>query len=311
MSRLRLNRPWVVGLRLLVIAIVLFFLARAIALRWEEVAAHAWHFRPAPLLASMVVQLAAGVLWATVWRRMAVQAGSPLPWAEGVRVYMLSNLAKYVPGSVWGYVGRAYLGRAHGLTAARVGVSTVWEVAAAIVASLCLTATLIPLYGLALPAAAWQLVLAAGVVSLTLLLPPVARRWVGWVARWSGMPVQPLPWRELALYLIAALATHILVGTGFFLFALALTDVAPGLWWGFVCIWSFAATAGLLVVLTPYGLGVKEGLLALFLAAFMPAGAATVVAVGSRLWTVAAELLQAAAVLLVPHRDGSATRPRR
>lgn len=294
--------PWRAVLRLLVIGAVLFFFGRAIALRWEQVAAYPWRLRPWPLLGSFFVQLVAGVFWAAVWRRMAVQAGSPLPWAAGLRVYMLSNLAKYVPGSLWGYVGRAYLGREHGLTAARVGVSTVWEVGTAVVASLLLTAATVAYTHVALPAGTFQLLLVAGLVSLVLLLPPVARRWVGWVARLSRSPVEPLPWRELALYLPAALLTHLMVGSGFYLFASAVTDLPAQAWPACVGMWSFSATAGLLFILTPYGLGVKEGLLTVFLGAFMPPGAAAVVALGSRLWTVLGELIQAgAAALLLSH----------
>jgi hypothetical protein len=299
MPRVSWRRGGWAALRVAAVGIILIFLARAIVGRWADIAAFPWRFRPLPLAASLLLQIVAGVFWATVWRRMAVGTGAVLPWAAGVRAFMLSNLAKYVPGSVWGYVGRGYLARDYDRTAARLGVSVAWEIGAAVVASLLLTASVLALYDFGLPIAAWRLVLAAGLLSLVGMAPPVARRWVGWLGRRTGAIMPALPWRDLALYLAAALLTHVLVGSAFFLFAASLVDVELRWWWAFVGVWSFSATAGLLVVVVPYGLGVKEGLLSIILAAFLPGGAAALLAAASRLWTVVGELLQAALALIV------------
>ena len=57
--------------------------------------------------------------------------------------------------------------------------------------------------------------------------------------------------------------------------------------------------AGYLVFLAPAGLGAREGAMAVLLRPFAPAGVAAVVAMASRLWTVAAELLGALVILAV------------
>ena len=128
MSRIRNSKALRVGLQGLFIGVVLFFLIRTLAASRAQIIAFPWHFRILPLIGSLGVSIIAGVFWASVWRLMVVQTGSSIAWADGVRVYLVSNLAKFVPGSIWGYVGRAYLGRDYGVTLARVGVSTVWEV---------------------------------------------------------------------------------------------------------------------------------------------------------------------------------------
>ncbi len=292
---------WVrVALQVAFLALILFFLIRVIVRSWDQIAAFPWQFQPGLLIASVAVQVAAGLFWATVWRRMAVQAGSAIGWAAGVRVYLLSNLAKYVPGSIWGYLSRAYLGRESGLTVARVGVSTVWEVGITVVASLLLTALTIPFYPIRLPDHVLLLAVAAALICLTALLPPVFNRWLPRLPRLARQQKVHFRWRDFGLYLAAAFITHVLVGTGFFLFAASLVELELAAWPGFVGAWSFSATAGLVMLLAPYGLGVKEGLLTLLLQAFMPAGAAALVALASRLWTVAVELLEAAVALFLP-----------
>jgi hypothetical protein len=89
------------------------------------------------------------------------------------------------------------------------------------------------------------------------------------------------------------------VGTAFFMFASSFVDLDVRCWWAFVGLWSFSSTAGLVIVLAPYGLGVKEGLLALLLQAFMPLGAAAAISLASRLWIVVVEVLEVAAVLVL------------
>jgi hypothetical protein len=302
MSSLRNSKALRIGLQGLFVGIVLFFLIRTLMASWTQIIAFPWHFRALPLIGSLGVSLIAGVFWASVWRRMVVQTGSSIGWADGVRVYLVSNLAKYVPGSVWGYVSRAYLGRDYGVTLARVGISTIWEVGITIVASLLLTAMLLPVFPVKLPNRVFQLVAAVAAVSLILLLPPVFNRWMRFLGRWRPMAEPPVfRWYDFGLYLGAAFVTHVLVGTAFFLFASALVDLPPRDWSGFVGAWSFSATAGLVILLTPYGLGVKEGVLTLFLRAFMPLGAAVLVALLSRLWTIVIELILAGlALALLP-----------
>jgi len=296
MSRLTRYKPLWTGLQVFFAGSVLFFLLRAIITRWSQVTAVPWRFRLVPLAGSVILQVLAAVLWATVWRHMVVRSGCPIPWADGIRIYLVSNLAKYVPGSIWGYVGRVYLGRDQGLTAVGVGTSVVWEVGITVVSSLLLTALTIPAHPWRIPSTVLYLVVAAALVCFVSLLPPVFNRWARLLKRWRPSHFPLFDWQDFWLYLVSAFGTHILVGMAFFLFARSFVDIGWRFWWSFVGLWSFSATAGLVVVLVPYGLGVKEGLLTLFLQPFVATETATLISLASRLWTIACEVL---AVLVV------------
>jgi hypothetical protein len=90
---------------------------------------------------------------------------------------------------------------------------------------------------------------------------------------------------------------------------------------GPACLCADAAYAvGFLALVTPAGLGVREGVLTLALAQVMPAGAALAVALLSRLWMMLVELLgaglmqllgrgRAARQLADPDGPGSPPRP--
>ncbi|MFW6116211.1 MAG: lysylphosphatidylglycerol synthase domain-containing protein [bacterium] len=295
------RRLWF-GVRLLFAGTVLFFLAQSVVTRWSEIRAFGWDLKAGLLVGSILLQLAASVLWATVWWRMVVRTGCSVSWLAGTRIYMTSNLARYIPGSIWGYVSRAYLGKEDGVTPQGVGISVVWEIGSAVVASLFLVVTALPAYQSQVPAAVLGMVLTAALGCLIGLLPPVFNRWVPLLR--PILPAHPLPsfsWMDFLLYLGSALGTHILVGTAFFLFARSLFDIGWSALWDFVVLWSFSATSGLLIIFVPYGLGVREGLLVILLRPFVPDEVAALMSLSSRVWTIFGELIGAGVAILVYH----------
>lgn len=300
MSGVKIRKFLWLASRLLLAGVALFFLVRTISSHWTQLQSFEWAFRPLPLVGSVLLQLGAAIFWAAVWRHMVARSGYPMHWLQGVRVYFLSNLAKYVPGSIWGYVSRVYLGKSQDLTTMGVGISAVWEVGTTIIASLLLTATMIPVYPGQIPPIILRLVLAAALLCLIALMPPIFRRWVRVLDRWISIQRRPsFRWRDFFLYVASAFITHVMVGTAFFLFARSLTRVPLYAWWSFVGMWSFSATAGLVVILVPYGLGVREGLLMLFLQPFLPTESAALISLAARLWTLVGELLAAGFVTLL------------
>jgi uncharacterized membrane protein YbhN (UPF0104 family) len=300
MSRIKWRRVLWGSLQALLVCVVLYFLVRTLAVRWSQVMAFPWRFRIVPLAGSLALQLIAALFWATIWRHMVVRLGYPVRWADGVRIYLVSNLAKYVPGSIWGYMSRAYLGWGEGLTVMGVGLSVVWEVGITVVSSLLLTVATIPTYPGKLPDAFLQLVLAVAGLCLIGLLPPVFNRWVRVFKRWQPARNYPsFQWQDFFLFLVAAFVTHVLVGLGFFMFTYSFVDIDPHYWWSLVGLWSFSATAGLLIVLAPYGLGVKEGLLTLLLRPLMPIESAVVISIASRIWVIVGELVAAMLAIIL------------
>ena len=77
-----------------------------------------WRPRPALFLASCSV-LVIGYVWsASLWGRLVRDLGGPrLPVWTSVRVFMVANLGRYVPGKVWQIAGLAYLAKREGVQA--------------------------------------------------------------------------------------------------------------------------------------------------------------------------------------------------
>ena len=91
-------------------------------------------------------------------------------------------------------------------------------------------------------------------------------------------------------------------GLAFAALVASLYPLAPGDVPVVVAAYAAAYAAGFLALLTPAGLGIREGVLVVALAPVLPAGPALVVALLSRLWMMLVELAGAAVAHLVARR---------
>ena len=96
---------------------------------------------------------------------------------------------------------------------------------------------------------------------------------------------------KLLLSLGVYLLLWVLLGTAFFLFIHSLCPISFSQLLVVTGIYAVAWSIGFLSVITPSGLGVREGVLSLLLTTVLPPATATLVALLARLWTLAAELL--------------------
>jgi glycosyltransferase 2 family protein len=290
------------GLLILAAAV---FLGLTIARHWNDLAAFDWDVRWG-MLAASVVALTCVLAWGVVVWKLVLDRFDhpPVPLRHLLRIWYLSNLARYVPGKVWQFVGAAELARLAGLSRALILTSMIVHIgfsllSAAVVATLVLGSTGVD---------AWQATALAimAAASVPLVHPALLNRLLTFVARAARRPVLQWRgrWRDGVLLLGLSVFSWILYGGAFALFVHAvagarLEDVVP-----LAGVNALSFLAGYLVFIAPAGLGAREGVMAVLLRPFAPAGVAALVAVLSRLWTVVAELLGAAAVLALGRRGG-------
>lgn len=298
--------------RLLVAAVILGFLILTFRSNWGDLARQPiqWTFRPVPALASiLLVWLMYGML-IEAWRRMLAGWGQRLDYRDAARIWVLSSLGKYVPGKIWAITGMALMAREAGVAAWAATASAVILQALAVGSG----AAVAGLFGAgAIHAERPGLLpwlLSGGALALLLVAvlvwPPVTRRLLGLIggeARGSLTPGS----EPLILGLLANVMAWLGYGISLWLLALA-TLPAPALG-PQAAIAAFAASyvAGLVALFAPGGLVVREGLLIVLLQGSMGLGAATALAVASRLLLTVTELGAAFPFLLFHRRDSSVT----
>jgi hypothetical protein len=293
MRRLYVGLQWLLGLA------VAYFVVTSVTANWDQIRSSQARIRldaGALAVAAAMVLASYGVL-ISAWRAVLASWNGPtrLRYVEAARVWCVSNLARYVPGKVWQIGGMAALAR-------RAGVSPWAAAGSAIIVQLVSVATGALITGLAAPewkAHPW-VVAGCGIVAGATAATLAWRQGTGALARgMSAMFRRPLrlaPVGKGALLLCAAITVVAWLAQGLALYLCAAglvgpTDLGP---WSAVGIFTGGTLAGLLAVFTPAGLGVREGVLGIWLTPLMGPRRAIIVLVGSRLMLTATELLAAA-----------------
>lgn len=284
----------------LVVAVVLFFLGRVLYGNWAQVKAYKWQFHLPLLVLSFVALIASYLVDILIWRATVTRMGERIPYLHALRLWFAAGLAKYIPGTVWQFVGWFYLAQREGVSGVVAGTSIV------------ITQALSALAGTLLAIAAFAasgskdavgqllpilLIIPAGLIVLQPRLVETVLNWG--LTRLGRQPVHfNLTFRDLAAIFVFYLLSYVFWGLALFLFANALTplpwkDFAP-----FLGVFPAAYALGLIAPFAPAGLGVREGTLTYLLSFFVPLPIATIIALLARPWMMSVELVGAALSLI-------------
>lgn len=231
-----------------------------------------------------------GYLWGRITRDLG---GPALPIATSVRLFMIANLGRYVPGKVWQIAGLAMLARDRGVPAATAGAAAVLGQGIALAAAFFIG--LGSVWTLA-DGAAWRWIAPVGVLLMIAagLVPAVFRAATGlWFRIARTDPPESLAPRHAFGWLVIGLGSWIIYAVAFWLLAVSFGLPAPP--GATASAFAAAYVLGYLVVFAPAGIGVREGFLVVLLSPQLGAPAAGALALIARLWTTVIEVIPAAA----------------
>ncbi len=265
-----------------------------------------------PLLVASVltgltyVALVGGWVLSLKWWRQS------LTYIDALRIWFLSNLARYIPGAVWQFVGLAAMCRARGVSAVAATTAILLQQVLLLLTGLVLTLALSPqLLGDWTAARDPVTLIALVLVGISVLivgLPALVPRFKVLTERVTGRDVawpEP-PVGALGIYAASLLVPWLVYGVAFHLFAVAM--MGPGAPPAIVSVAAFVGSyvAGIIAVFAPGGLVVREVALTAALTPVVGAQYALFLAVVSRLWLVAVELITTLLVLAAYHVARSA-----
>lgn len=240
---------------------------------------------------SFIAVVAYGAVWPFILRRIGSRAPN-----DAVRLFLQSQLGKYLPGGVWHYAGRVGLARARGVPVRSAMLSLGIEVAASALAAGIVGYFVLPITlaaTLAIATLVALILLASDATRLPLdLLMRIVRRVV-------RMPVADLrpTLRVLPGIVVLYLPVWAVYGVAFWLagrafFPIPLADVLF-----FTAAFALAWLVGMVVVFAPGGIGVREAVLVGLLAPRVGEADAIVIAAVSRILLTSADLVGGTAAL--------------
>jgi hypothetical protein len=223
-----------------------------------------------------------------------------LSWREALRIWSVSQVSKYLPGSVWNYVSRVYLCNQSGIPTSKAVLSMVLEVVLMLLAQALAFLLSLPFWLSGSRSLLW--VLAILPLGLVALHPRVFNGLLTLVARRSGMEKAPqasLTPRTVGGLLAVYLLDVVVVGLSFFFFANSLYPIPLSQIPILIGMLNLSLIVGFLAPFAPYGLGVREGLLTVLLSQYGPTPVAALISLASRLWFTLSELVGLVVALMI------------
>jgi len=227
------------------------------------------------------------------WRRLLADLGHPLPVLPAGRIFFISQLGKYLPGKVWTFVVQAQLGRELKVPRATSFAAGILSLALSVALGLGMAAILLPFGASGAIRQFWWLWLAVPVL-LAGLHPRVVAWGVDLALRILRRP--PLASRPTGRGFLAAAGWQTLSWICMGLHCYLLVRASGGGWsvlplavGGF----ALAYCAGVLILVSPGGVGVRELALGAALATAISPQEALAVVLVSRLALTVVDLVLA------------------
>ncbi len=274
----------------------------ALALDGEEFLEGVRRLGPASLVLAFVFTVANILLSAVAWRSVLADLGSTLSLRATGHVFLVGQLGKYLPGSLWHVVAQVELAADHGVSRRRSASATVVHVVIVFATALLLGVAGFALVPDLLPGGyTW---LALGIVPLLVLLwPPVLNRVLRRVLALARRPMleHTIGYAGAFRTIAWAFVSWLAIGMQTLVLVSRVGDIAlsPRLVVLSVTAFALAWCVGFVTFVSPAGAGAREAALVLMLSGVMSPGRALLVAVVSRVLMTTADLGLAGIALLL------------
>jgi len=262
----------------------------------------------------VVLSLAVSILfvWLTMlaWRVILNDAGETVRAGPARRIFFVSQVAKYLPGSVWNFVAAAEMGADYNISRRRSVTVLLMSILVSILTGLALASIAFVAGPSALIDRYWWVLLVIPVL-LLVLYPPVLNGLVTKALTALGRDGIGEPFSGRAIAAAAAWSTlsWIVAGLQVWLILTGLgTDPVLQTYLLTLGGYALAWVVGFLVFFVPAGVGVREVVLGASLAGLVPAGDIVVVVLLSRILFTFADLILGLASSLSIRREARRAR---
>jgi len=301
----RARRNLFIAAQWLFAAAIIWYAARALQGQWDTAATRLATLDISWSLIGIATAIVVGTYFLLIdaWRRIVTASGQPFRFADAARIWFVSNLGKYIPGKVWSIAAMTVMARERGVTPVTAAGSS-------LLVQLVSVATGIGVLLVAgaqtlrepLAAAIAGIAIAVGILMIPAMVPLIGKIINAVTGRSVTLPAMSARtiWEAAARAAISWIA----YGIAFQIFVAATLGSAAGATTSYIAVYAASYIIGFLALFAPGGAVVREsavitGMLRLGLSSEADALA---VAVASRLWLTATELLPGLAYLALGKR---------
>ncbi len=279
------------SLKFLIVLAILFFFIRYIYTHWSTLSQYQWKFDYKFLLSSLMLVIANFIFLIQVWRRLIFKMGYSLRFKKAFKIFFYSSMGKYVPGKVWSVLGMVYMAEKEGVPMKVSLTSAILNQTLNMIGGLLLVVIVSGTKFLGdLPKIAY---LPLALILIIFIYPPLMESTLNILLKLLKKETISinLSFRDNLIFTLFFMVSWSIYGLAFNIFIRSLTPFSWSLMPFISSAFAFSYIIGFLSVFVPGGLGVREGILVFYLSSCFPLPVATLIALLSRLWMTAAEIL--------------------
>jgi len=284
-------------LSFLVILTIFYFLGKNLVGHWQKVKEYDFFFNYFYLLLSFVFLLSGMLGFGLIWSKILkiIEPEKRISNFKAVRIFIYSWFGKYMPGKAWMLLGRIYLGQKEGLSKRALTLAVGYDVALSnisiflfslIFLGISFGRELFDYYLIPL------LIIPIGLISihprvLYFILNLFLRKF-----KKIEIPLDKfLSYRDIIQIVFYFFIVYSLNGIGFFFLIRSLVYLSFYDIIGIMGAFAFAAGLGMVAIFAPSGLGVREGVLVIFLQFYFPLSIAVLISLIARIWATLGEII--------------------
>jgi uncharacterized membrane protein YbhN (UPF0104 family) len=291
---------WTIGAA--VVLACFYFLGGRLARDWHKIPWHEIRLSVPLLFSALLVMFVWMLVYGFTWKVLLSGLDEHISLFDSVSVLAVSQVGKYVPGKLWFAAGRMYLAKRHGVSEAKTAVSAAMEIALSLLGAVILFGLAVLLVPSSIIPSRVYLTFLLVPVCVLAVYPPILNRVTSFILRRLRQPVFEIRMTFRQLLGILGLYTLMWVVQGLGCYLLIRCFYPVGLSRLPMVVGAFALSwiLGFVVLVSPAGLGVREGIFTFALRLVMPEPVAIIAALLSRIWITGSEGLLALAFTLVP-----------
>jgi len=275
----------------LLIAVIFYFLARNLYLNWNKIVEYDWNINYYFLASSLVLSIVDAFLIALGWNLILRVLGGRLGYKRALKIFFITDLAKYVPGKVWTIAGKIYLCTKEGIPFAKTSASVVIQPLIQVITGILMFLVSLPFWTKTSDFMnKLDFFFPLIPIGLVLLHPAIMTKLLNFVlTRLKQKPIElNIKYRDILLILLLWCGLWTLSGITYYFLIISVQSFPVS--WLPVTIGIFSI-AGVSQFLIPSGIGVLEGVLTVLLSLYLPVPIAILIALLARVWKTVTELV--------------------
>ena len=286
------NKRFIKVVKLLLLALVLFFVVKNIVNNFSNIKdIDLSNLNFGYVLPALVVTIISLFIPVFAWKYLLGILGSNLKILKAMRIWFISNLGRYIPGKVWQISGLIILSGKEGVSKKASSVSVIYSQIVANLIGLSL--------GLFLfvkdEKETLNIFLLIGILIVLAILPFVINKLASLALSIlkKSKETFEVTYGKFVIYVFLQLVNWLIMGAAFVLFINIFTELSIIENPVALFILPISWTLGLLAIFAPGGIGVREGIMTVYLSMFISPGLAAVIPWIYRIWLTVFELLLA------------------